>query len=361
MSLLSTLLKESMSGGTSGGAIANSSGNLFGGQNGGTMIMRRMGYVPVNDLPSKKKKRRKICVSEGLDNTVKPYDYQETINKLDQAVKTAAENRDDVAVFGLEDDEGKIIKVFVNKDQADSFESALANMLADQDQMFVDDVEPKNATEIAEILFKLKSEFDIIDVEWGRIVGDEEEEEDTDVSSDEPSDLEGDDSTSSDEAGEGGDESGLEGEGLAGGDDVADESETEATSALQAVINMMQAEAKAKLADAEARKAEAEAAISAHAADAAKAKVSQEEDILAMKDHENAKKEAKKEAETLAKLAKYKKETSDDPDVGVPLDSVDKITSSSEQEEVAGGSAKVKALSKEQLADIIIKYARTQE
>jgi len=174
MSLLSELLKESASAGaTSAGGVANDRGTLFGGGNGGSTIMlRRMGFVEVGDLPNKKKKKQLFKSLREADSSavaVKPFDYQDTLSKLDQAVKTASERKEDVAVFGLEDDEGKIVKVYVDKDQASKFEDALAIMLADNDTIFSDEDEPKTEQEIAEILYKLKDQFNIRDVEWGGI------------------------------------------------------------------------------------------------------------------------------------------------------------------------------------------------
>ena len=362
MSLLSDLLKESASAGsTAGGSIANSQTSLFGGKNGGVMIMRRMGYVPVGETPSKNKRKpfSTFTALREADGEVKAYDYQSTLSKLDQAVKTANEERHDIAVFGVEDDEGKVIKVYVQKDQADDFEDALSAMLADGDDVFVDDIAPKDGQEIAEILFKLKDEFDIVDIEWGTIEGDEEEE-DTEL------DLEGD---ADDLENLGGDD--LEdGDDVEGGDELDDEAvgaedETVAMSALQAVIQMMQAEAQAKLADAEARKKEAEAAIAQSATQAATAKVKQEEEILAMEEKEKAEKEAKKEAETLAKLAKYRKETDDTSsevdDVSVPIDSAATITKQEQEEVSPEYSPRVRSLTKEDLAQLIMKYARRQK
>jgi len=377
MSLLSDLLKESAAGGSSSaGGIANNRGSLFGGSGeaGGVGIMRRMGYVNVDDLPSKRKKkpRKKFsAIKEAVAASaeVKPYDYQDTLAKLDQAVKTAAEGeKDNVAVFGLEDEEGKIVKVYVNKEEADNFEEALSVMLTDENAMFDGEDEPKTGQELAEIIYKLSDTFDIVDVEWGVVHGDEEEETDVDGI-----DPEG-------EGTDGEDMEGMEGEDLEGEDlegDMegmeSDGTEEAAQSALQQVIATLQGEAEAKKAEADARRAEAEATIAKHASDAAQAKVSQEEQILDMEEHEKAKKDAKKEAETLAKLAKYKQEVKSDgteDDDFLPADAVDSTAGDEDFEDLENMETfedeeevdtKDDAVSKEDLARLILQFAQAQK
>jgi uncharacterized protein YjaG (DUF416 family) len=59
----------------------------------------------------------------------------------------------DTVTFGMETDEGDIIKVYINAQQADNFEAALAQLLGKQD-----DVEA--------VINVLADKFDIVDVEW---------------------------------------------------------------------------------------------------------------------------------------------------------------------------------------------------
>ena len=386
MSFLSELLKESASAGaSSAGGVANNRGTLFGGgkgKNGGTNIMlRRMGFVEVSELASLKKQKpvkklfQTIKEADNSAAAVKPFDYQETLAKLDQAVKTAGERKDNVAVFGLEDDEGKIVKVYIDKDQADNFEEALRQLLADNDTTIADEDEPKTETEIAEILYKLKDQFDIRDVVWGTIHGDEEEE----------FDVEGEGELDAEGEGLEGDEEGLEGEdelGAEGGEMGADPTEDNATSALQSVIQMMQADSDARKAEALARQSEAEAVIAKNAALAAQAQVEKEEDLLDMQTAEKAEKAAKKEAETLARLAKYKREVGDadvelDPsededdfaagagaeEMGDEMDmggeeDFDFEGEENEEKIVVAKERPQREITKEQLAKLILKYAR---
>lgn len=88
----------------------------------------------------------------------------------------AAEKKDDVetVTFGLETEEGDIVKVYVNVEDADKFEEALSQMLGKED-------------DIEKVLDELSADYDIVDVKWPDSFEDDEEEaeEDTDVEDDE--------------------------------------------------------------------------------------------------------------------------------------------------------------------------------
>lgn len=75
---------------------------------------------------------------------------QELMNRLDRSVKL---DEVDTITFGLETDDGKIVKVYVKVDQADDFEKALSDKLGE-----IDDIE--------EVLNELSKEYEIVDVEW---------------------------------------------------------------------------------------------------------------------------------------------------------------------------------------------------
>lgn len=106
----------------------------------------------------------KLFESEGGSNSNAPNaatDETEVINKLDRSVKF---DQVDTVTFGLETDDGKIVKVYVNAEQAETFEKALATKLGE-----IDDIE--------EVLNELSKEYEIIDVEWP---DDEDDDEDGD-------------------------------------------------------------------------------------------------------------------------------------------------------------------------------------
>ena len=68
----------------------------------------------------------------------------------------------DTVTFGMETDDGKVAKVFVNATQADDFEKALADMLGEKD-------------DLEEVINELANKFDIVDVEWPEGYGQESE------------------------------------------------------------------------------------------------------------------------------------------------------------------------------------------
>ena len=76
-------------------------------------------------------------------------------SEVSNYLERAAELNDEVDTvpFGLETDDDKIVKVYVNAEQADAFEDALKQLLGVED-------------DIEEAINRLATEFDIIDVVW---------------------------------------------------------------------------------------------------------------------------------------------------------------------------------------------------
>jgi hypothetical protein len=62
-------------------------------------------------------------------------------------------NEVDSIVFGMETDDGSIVKVWVNAQEADNFEAALAKLLGQED-------------DVEKVINMLADKFDIVDVEW---------------------------------------------------------------------------------------------------------------------------------------------------------------------------------------------------
>lgn len=347
MSLLKNLIRETVSAGAVGaGSIAGVRGSLFG---GGTVDaahekkrqkekykkieMIRRPIPTVNSSYEFKTLRTMIDLFEqepGADfdttgdrvmdlkgpspSSQQKFDPQDVISKMIAAEKRSKTD-DDTVAFGLEDESGQIVKVYVRAEQAEEFESALAQMLSGEDD---DDDDENNAKEIAEVLFNLRDKFDIVDVEWPHIEGDVEEEQEVAAepgaapAGEAPPEGE----IPPEEGGElGGGEGELGGEegdlGIEGGEEMVAEPEAgeeQVASALTQVIDMMRADAEAKKAEAEARAAEAKAREAEAMAKTAEAKVSQEEQLLDIEAHEEKQKKASDEAKRLAKLAKYRHE-----------------------------------------------------
>lgn len=117
----------------------------------------------------------KLHESEGGSNANVPSaadDEEAVLNKLDRSVKF---DEVDTITFGLETDDGKIVKVYVNAEQAEAFEKALAQKLGE-----IDDIE--------EVLNELSKEYEIVDVEWpedeGGAGGEDAENADEETGSD---------------------------------------------------------------------------------------------------------------------------------------------------------------------------------
>lgn len=88
---------------------------------------------------------------------------QDEVNDvLNKAAKDADEEVETIT-FGLETDDGEIVKVYVNSEDADGFEEAMSKMLGLEDS-------------IEAALEKLSVDFDIVAVDWP---DDEEEDEET--------------------------------------------------------------------------------------------------------------------------------------------------------------------------------------
>lgn len=254
------------------------------------MVRRtRTPKIKVHSYASPKAKpARKLGIKEAFEEGVtvfkesEQFDQVGVISKLKNLEKVDQAATQPLATFGLEDEQGNIVKVSVPVDQGADFEKALQAALHTSDD---------TEAEIAEVLFDLKDNFDIIGVEWGDVVEDEEElPTDADTPADIPDEV------------------------LQLDDQPAPEDTSSVASLLTQVIDMMKADAEARSADAKARKADAEAKEAEYISIQAAAKVRQEEQILDMESHEKKQKEVSKEAKRLAKLAKWKHDLADNND-----------------------------------------------
>lgn len=256
------------------------------------------------------------------------FDQAGVFAKLKAAEKKESVDRRDTTTFGLEDENGKLVRVTVPNDQADKFEQVLQTVVSRQD-------EDMDNAEIAELLFNLRDQFTFVDVEWPEIEEDEEEQPE------QPTDGEM-------------DLSNTDGEGDM--DFTLDQPATSDTSTevdevkglLTKVIDMMKSDADARRQEAIAREKEAEVRAADSAVNQALAKVKQEEQILDMEVWNKAQKEETKEAKRLAQLARWKHEmskqngsTDDDEQIDdIVSDTVDRHVGSEENEEIVSKSNK---------------------
>jgi len=235
-----------------------------------------------NDMREHKVSALRALLAEFSDD--KPQ-VADTIAKLKSASKNFEFEKDSVA-FGIDDDNGNMVKVYVRANQAEQFERTLSEIMRDGDNEKMD---------VAEMLFSLKDKFNIVHVEWGTV---EEDEEKVDDSMSPPEDAGEDLELVADEPS--GDEN-VDGE-LEMDDNSSEES------ALDKVIAMLKADAEARTAEAKAREASANAEEARYAAQASEIKMKGEEEVLDMETHFKQQADEKKQAQKLAKLAKYRHE-----------------------------------------------------
>lgn len=301
MKLLRKLNEDAAGGAVGAGSVAGAAMPLF-----ATLVTR-------TKPPKKRKVKRikNITESDQHAHDGGNFDAAHVISKLKSLETREQTDAKDTVSFGLEDDNNQIVRVAVRSEQAESFESALQSLLANQDEQ-----EP---LDLAEILFNLKDQFDIVDVIWPDVVEDEEQdmelnqpgtEGDPGMGGDpamggDPG-MEGDPAMGGDPGMEGMDDLGMEGDpGMGGG--MEDEK-----TLLTQIIDMMKADAEARKAEAIAKSAEAKAREAAAAHAQILTKVKQEEQFLDMEAHNKQRKEAEREAKRLAQLARYKHEVSDE-------------------------------------------------
>lgn len=222
----------------------------------------------------------KNFILESISNK-NTFDSQSFISKLKNSEKIDSIKSNSVG-FVLEEidketNKTQLIKVYVIKSEAEDFEKALSSLLN----------EYKDEKEVAEIIFMLRSRFNIINVEWPTI--EEDEEITQEIPNEENTENQIDDLTDETELNQ----------------NETSQNDNEIKSILQSIIDMMKA-------DAEAKKAEAEAKISQHASTTALAKIKTEEELIDMENYYKEKEEKRKEIEKLAKLAKYKEDLKKD-------------------------------------------------
>ena len=293
MKLLRKLNEDAAAGAVDAGCVASAAMPLF------TSLVSR------TKPPKKRKVKRleKVTESDQHAHDSGNFDAAHVISKLKSLETREQTDAKDTVSFGLEDDDNQIIRVAVRSEQAESFESALQSLLANQDEQ-----EP---LDLAEILFNLKDQFDIVDVVWPDVVEDEEQDMELNQPGTEGGDpgMEGDPAMGGEPGMEGDpmmDDLGMEGDPAMGGG-MEDEK-----TLLTQIIDMMKADAEARKAEAIAKSAEAKAREAAAAHAQILTKVKQEEQFLDMEAHNKQRKEAEREAKRLAQLARYKHEVSDE-------------------------------------------------
>jgi hypothetical protein len=290
---------------------------------------------------AKAKIKRRFQVSEA-------FNMQDVVSRL-KGIE--ASNPEDTVTYGVEDDDGNVMKITVRADQAKKFEQRMAEELATiktyADSLGTppfsryEDEPQKTSTSIAELLFNLRGEFDIVDVEFPEIPSDVIYNADKatynvkDTLNDEPDmlDSEGEDAGEFGDMGDSGEDfevdidgeddqtefDGSDGEMPEDEDEInpddqdsaedfvepemADNSEQ---SMLQSVLGMLRAEAEARRAGYEKEAEEAKAKQAEYSYKLATHTAAQEEELAQVEAEMERQKEKEKEAKRYADVAKFR-------------------------------------------------------
>ena len=323
--------EDAAAGAISAGSVAGFRGSLFGGSMprrqrntvSGIPVIR---YNNTNTVKSRVKPKRKLAEaaqngllaflneagSNGDDDS--DFDSADVISKLSRNAQVSDElDGDELAVFGLEDKDGQITKVYVPAEQGKDFEKALGEALRTSKE--------NGPTEIAALLFELKDKFKIIDVKWPAVQEDEEQ-----IDPNAPPGAAGPADPNvpppgMDPNAPPGAEGGMppmdgemppgEGPAAPGADSLGGAGEQDM---IAQILDMLKADAAARMADAKAKTAEANAKEAESASKLAAIKMQGEEGALDAEAYFKAKKEEKKEGDRMKMMARYRQETQQDDD-----------------------------------------------
>lgn len=248
-----------------------------------------------------------------------PTDVETMKGKLHD-IQRKQEIEGSTTAFAFEDTEGNLVKVYVDKEQAENFKKELASLL--------DDAEHQDL-EIAEVIYRLHQKYNIVNVEWceGSIPEDEEVKDpnapiennaDAEAKGFPDTGEEGADVNAADQSNpdavsaEPGAEP-MPGEGeadpMAAGDQTAPvdvNAEVSKMAMLNKVLGLLQARTDADRAKAEADKAKADVDASRIAAQAAAQYASSQEELMDMENYNKRAQEDKREATLQSKLIRYR-------------------------------------------------------
>lgn len=231
-----------------------------------------------------KSKKLKITTIKLGESNMPDFNSFDVKSKMTNAERSGKLKKDS-AVYGIEDEDGNITKVYVDKNQEHDFKHTLSKMLKDEEKL-----------DVAEILFDLRNTFNILFVEWPKMPEDEETINVLDQKDGEPGDEPKD--------GEPGEGAPAEPLPPPAPEPAAPDSE----SILLKVIDMLRADADAKKAEATAKAKQAESETAKFSVQLSNIKVKNEEDMLKADEYFKKQSEAKKDQERIAKLAKYRNE-----------------------------------------------------
>jgi hypothetical protein len=288
-----------------------------------------------NFLDFMQKNNKKIANGLNMKPIKTPYNI--TLNEnvsLDQiysklsGIQNQSRMQDDnTETYGVEDDDGNLMKITVRGNQQEEFEAALARELAEIEEYKMTGRGSGGNVSMAELLYNLKQDFDIVNVEFPEIPQDkvynadkvsDPDELDTDLPDPEKNvgNAETGDESELDDLEMGGNEEEEEKEEETEDetDDLKDEEdlgqdfseEDDDESMLKKIVNMFASEAEARRAQYEAEAEKSRAMQAKYSMMAAKGEAEKQEDIMRMEQEMEAQKKKEKEAKKMADLARFK-------------------------------------------------------
>lgn len=255
----------------------------------------------------------KFKITEGID-------INDVVSKLKSLDPNNGVN-DDTVTYGVEDDEGNIMKIVVRASQSKSFESRLAQELSlvdDKNKVHMDIFNDENINEktttkntsMAELLYNLMDEFDVVDVSFPTIPTDvvyNADKATTGVSSSVQKT-----NTPEEAGGAEIDDEIIQDDEILQDDDSVEAFEEEPVSVdptkdiLNQVLDMLKAQSKAMQAQAEAEAEKAKALQAEFSVKSASLNSSQQEEMARMESTIDAQKQKEKDARKMAEYAKIK-------------------------------------------------------
>ena len=314
-----TVNEDAVAGSISAGAVAGVRGMLFTGIKELTnRKARKVAGVPVVTFkdPEKNLNRRTLGIAESRKlkfsefiSEDADFDMADVFSKLSQNAKISSDlNNEELAVFGMESDDGSVTKVYVPKEQGKDFEIALSNALKHTKGS-------TNGQEIAGILFDLKDQFRIVDVKWPTVQEDEEQQAPAAPAPDSAPAAPGVDLNAAPDLN-------------APTDDVSAPatSSADTDTMITQILDMLRADAEARKADADAKTADAHAREAESTAKIAGIKMQGEEEVLDAEAFFKGKKDEKREAERIKMLARFRQEQKMSNDsASIPKDAVEDL------------------------------------
>lgn len=326
------LSEDAAAGSTGAGAIAGMRGRMFTAIREVVQKRNKVANIPVIkyknpevnlNVRTKGIAEKKQTFGNFLaEDATSGFDSVDVISKLSKNADVADElDGDDMAVFGMESDDGAITKVYIPREQAKDFERALGDALKNTKET--------HEQEIAGILYDLKDRFKIIDVKWPTVQ--EDEEQGVGGSATNPPAGELGANTGTDPAGGLGDPAAPGDPAALGADPALDpqgvpldpnappaEPPVDQNAVITQILDMLRADAEARKAESDAKAAAAKADEAESAGKVAAIKLQGEEGVLDAEAFFKGKKDEKKESDRIKMLAKFRQETKMSQDSALP-------------------------------------------